>query len=227
MRRAPGWPGIFCLGGDGQASLESGGRHPVPWLPGLGPSGKGNLPPRKLEMPMITTPFRNARRAAAALALAALVAGCATTQIVSQWTDPQFKAGPLKKVLVFIAAKDDAVRRSAEDEAVRSLTGVTKGVASYTLYPDQPQLSKANEAAIKARLEKEGIDGALVVRLQAVDKDTVYVPPQTQIAPGPVGVGSYGSFYGYYGYAYGYTYTTAGYTYQETKYLVEAMVYRL
>ncbi|HSD61133.1 MAG TPA: hypothetical protein VLC55_09795 [Burkholderiales bacterium] len=176
---------------------------------------------------MITTPFRNAWRAAAALALAALVAGCATTQIVSQWTDPKFKAGPLKKVLIFIAAKDDAVRRSAEDEAVRGLTGVTKGVASYTLYPDQSQLGKANEAAIRSRLEKEGFDGALVVRLQTVDKDTVYVPPQTYGTLAPAGPMPYGSFYGYTGYAYGYVYTSPGYTYQESKYLIEAMVYKV
>ena len=176
---------------------------------------------------MITTPFRKVRRVAAALALAALMPGCATTQIVSQWTDPQYKAGPLKKVLVFIAAKDDAVRRSAEDEAVRALAGGTKGVASYTLYPDQGQINKANEAAIRSRLEKEGFDGALVVRLQTVDKETVYVPPQTYGTMAPAGPVPYGSFYGYTGYAYAYTYTTPGYTYQETKYLIEAMVYRV
>lgn len=176
---------------------------------------------------MITTPFRNTRRAAAALALATLVAACATTQIVSQWTDPQYKGGPLRKVVVFVAAKDETVRRSSEDQAVRDLSGATKGVASYTLYPDQSQLNKGNEAAIKSRLEKEGIDGALVVRLQTVDKDTVYVPPQSYGTLAPAGPLPYGSFYGYTGFAYGYTYTSPGYTYQETKYLIEAMVYKL
>ncbi len=176
---------------------------------------------------MITIPLRNARRAAATLVVAALTAGCATTQIVSQWTDPQYKAGPLKKVLIFIAAKDDAVRRSAEDQAARNLSGATRGVASYTLFPDQSQLNRGNEAAIRARAEKEGFDGALVVRLQNVDKDTVYVPPQTHGTLAPPGPVPYGSFYGYTGFAYGYVYTAPGYTYQENRYLIESLVYKL
>lgn len=173
---------------------------------------------------------RTFRRTATLLFIAALVAGCASTQIVSQWTDPQYKSGPLKKVVVFIAAKDEALRRAAEDRAVAALTGGTKGVASYTLFPDQKELDKRNEEKIKAVLEKQGIDGAIVTRLEAVDKDSVYVPPHTYAVPGaapPVAGVPYGSFYGYYGYAYGYAYATPGYTYQETKYRIETLVYRL
>lgn len=170
------------------------------------------------------------RRVAAMLLPATLIAGCASTQMVSQWTDPQYKSGPLTKVVVFIAAKDEAVRRATEDRAVSALTGSTKGVASYTLFPDQRELDKKNEDRIKAALEKQGIDGAIVTRLEAVDKDSVYVPPHAYVVPGappPVAGVPYGSFYGYYGYAYGYGYTTPGYTYQETKYRIETVVYRL
>lgn len=163
---------------------------------------------------------------AATLVLTQLLAGCANTEIVSHWRDPQYQGGPLKKIAIFIAAKDETVRRSAEDEAVRNLTGATKGVASYTLYPDQAQLSEADKDAIRARLVKEGIDGALVIRLQAVQKDYVYVPPQTTVAPSSLGV-PYRSFYGYSGYAYGYTYTTPERTIEQNKYLVESLVYKL
>jgi hypothetical protein len=168
--------------------------------------------------------------AAVLLFISAVLGGCASTQIVSQWSDPQYKAGPLKKVVVFIAAKDEAVRRATEDRAVAGLTGATKGVASYTLFPDQNELDKKNEARIKSVLEKQGMDGAIVTRLEAVDKDAVYVPPHTYAVPGavpPVAGVPYGSFYGYYGYAYGYAYSTPGYTYQETKYRIETLVYRL
>lgn len=173
---------------------------------------------------------RISRRAVTFLFATALVAGCASTEIVSQWRDPQYRDGPLKKVVVFIAAKDEGVRRAAEDRAVAALSGGTKGVASYTLFPDQKVLDKKNEQMIKGVLEKQGIDGAIVTRLEAVDKDSVYVPPHTYTGPAAVPAVAavpYGSFYGYYGYAYSYGYSTPGYTYQETKYRIETLVYRL
>ena len=163
-------------------------------------------------------------RAAAILILVQLIYGCATTQVISHWQDPNYTGGPLKKVAIFIAIKDEAERRAAEERAVSHLTGATKGVASYTLFPDQKQISKDNEGIIKERLTQAGIDGALVVRLQSVKKDTVYVPPQTVIS-NPYGGAPYGSFYGYSGYAY--AYSTPGYTIEEAKYVIEALVYKI
>jgi hypothetical protein len=179
---------------------------------------------------MPPTISRTCRRASAVASLAAIAAGCATTEIVSHWKDPQYAGGALKKVVVFVAAKDETVRRASEDRAVSGLSGATKGVASYTLFPEQKELDKKNEEKIKAVLQKQGIDGAVVTRLESVDKNAVYVPPQSYAVPGavpPVAGVPYGSFYGYYGYAYGYAYTTPGYTYQETKYRIETLVYRL
>jgi hypothetical protein len=160
-------------------------------------------------------------RTSVALMLTLTLCACATTKVISHWQDPNFSGEQLKKIAIFIAIKDETERRATEDRAVSNLTGATKGVASYTLFPDQKQISKENEEAIKTRLTQEGIDGALVVRLQSVEKNTVYVPPQTAVS------NPYGSFYGYSGYAYSYTYATPGYTYEEARYIIETEVYKL
>lgn len=168
------------------------------------------------------------RTGVAALVLTQVIAGCAaSTKIISHWQDPQYTGGPLNKIGIFVAAKDETVRRAIEDDAVRNLTGATKGVASYTLYPDQTEINKAGEAAIRARLEQEGIDGSVVIRLQSVKKDTIYVPPQTYVtAPAPMSA-PYHSFYGYSGYVYGQTHVAPGYTVAETKYIIETLVYKI
>ena len=174
-----------------------------------------------MKVTNMRTNLAHGMRAALILMLIQFISGCAaTTQVVSHWQDPDYTAGPLKKIVVFIAIKDESGRRAAEDEAVQKLTGTTKGVASYTLYPDQEKLRKTARQEIKSRLTQEGIDGALVIRLQSVNKDQQYVPPQTVAAP-------YGSYYDYAGYAYGYTYDMPGYTYVDTKYMIEALVYKL
>ena len=58
-----------------------------------------------------------------------------------------------------------------------------------------------------------------------MDKDNVYVPPQSYVAP--AALGPYGSFYSYGGYAYSSVYTMPGYTYQQTKYLIETILYEI
>jgi len=157
-----------------------------------------------------------------------LLAACASTSVVSEWRDPGYRGAPLKKIVIYIAAKEDGTRRVVEDRLAASFPKGTQGVPSYTLFPDPKEINEQNRAKIEARLKQEGFDGALTARLVSVDKDNVYVPPQTYVAPaaaGPaVGV-PYGSFYGYGGYAYSYAYTSPGYTYQQTKYLIETILY--
>ncbi len=159
----------------------------------------------------------------------ALLAACASTSVVSQWRDPAYRGAPLKKIVIYIAAKEDATRRMVEDRLASSFPKGTQAVPSYTLFPDPKEINEQNKEKIGARLRQEGFDGALTARLVSVDKDNVYVPPQTYVAPAgrpAVGV-PYGSFYGYGGYAYSYAYTAPGYTYQQTKYLIETILYAI
>jgi hypothetical protein len=183
-----------------------------------------------MEQTMPESLARNALRVIFATALIALIAACASTQLVSSWVDPNYQGGPLKKLIIFVASKDDAVRRNAEDQAAASLPASTKGVASYKLFPNQSDLNPQNQENIKAVMVRDGFDGALVTRVLSKDQNNVYVPPQTYLVPGagaPVAGVPYGSFYGYYGYAYSYAYVSPGYTYQQTTYMIESILYRL
>jgi hypothetical protein len=166
---------------------------------------------------------RSAARVAYLL-VSLLAAGCASTQIASSWRDPADKGGAVKKVVVFVAAQDDAIRRLAENRAVQSLPRGTVGVPSYTLF-EKPE---TDVDKVKARLAKEGFDGALISRLVSHDRSEAYVPPQTHIVqPYPFYTYRpyYRSFYGYYPEAY--AYTTPGYVSETQRYLVETLLYRL
>jgi hypothetical protein len=65
----------------------------------------------------MTTPWI-ARAGGLTLALAAALAGCATTQMTAQWRDPGFDAGTLRRgqVLVVCRVPDEALRRLCEDQ---------------------------------------------------------------------------------------------------------------
>ena len=169
--------------------------------------------------------FSLLRRTLLAAILTALLVACSSTLVISEWRDPGYQGAALKKILVYVAAGEDATRRTAEDRLAASFPKGTQGVPSYTLFPDAKEINKQNEKAIAARLQKEGFDGALTARLASVDKENVYMPPQTYLAP--TMLGPYGSFYGYGTFAYSSVYTVPGYTYQETKYMIETILYEI
>ena len=50
---------------------------------------------------------RTIRTAVAAFVMIQVIAGCASTKMVSHWQDPQYTGGPLNKIAIFIAAKDE------------------------------------------------------------------------------------------------------------------------
>lgn len=156
--------------------------------------------------------------------LAALIAACASTRLSSVWKDEAYRAGPMARIAVLVVDQDEATRRYAEDEAVRSLPPGTAGVPSYRLFDRQePDIAK-----VKARLAAEGFDGVLVGRLARTDKRKTYVPPQVHVLPGPfVGVPYYRSFYRFYGYAWNDVYASPGYTVETTRVIVETLVYAL
>lgn len=168
--------------------------------------------------------LRSARRLLLALIAMLVLGGCASTQLASTWKDPNDKGSPMKKIAVFAATSDDAIRRLAETRAVQSLPSGTTGVPSFTLFDKVEK----DVGKVKARLTLEGFDGALIARLVSYDKSETYIPPQIQPAqPYPFGpyLPQYHSFYYYYPYAY--LYVTPGYVAQTKRYIVETLLYRL
>jgi hypothetical protein len=152
-----------------------------------------------------------------ALAATTVLAGCEpATKVTKSWRDPAvvIEQGTYKKVLVVALLKDESSRRIVEDALVQKLEG--RGVASYT----QSFASNKDGEAVEAQLKKEGFDGAIVLRLVDIEKETNYVPGTTTYPA------YYGRFGGYYGGAYG-GYGTEGYYQEDKVYTVEINAYSL
>lgn len=141
---------------------------------------------------MNTRVTERARRGIAALgglALTALVASCATTEMTNTWTDPAAKGAALSKVAVVCMAKDPGLRRQAEDSAAAQLQ--QKGAQATPSYQLTGDTDLKDKEAIKAKLKAAGVDGVLVMRVTRVSE-------QVNAVDGP-----YGTFDGYYDYAEG------------------------
>ena len=156
------------------------------------------------------------------LSLAAVGLACSpSTTMKNSWRDPSV-TGPLdfKKVLVLMLNKDGTTRRTVEDKIAGRITTNRRveAVPSYTLLmgSDLQDQDHAKQIVLDA-----GFDGAVVMRLVGVDKQTTYVP------------GSYPSYYGsfwgpggYYGYGWPAVYDP-GYLQTDTIVNIETLIYSL
>lgn len=158
--------------------------------------------------------------------LALLLGACASTSLISSWESPEYRGGPLKKIAVFVMAKDENLRRFAEDQMVQKIPAGTRATAGHVLF-DKPNGDKDK---VRAALVEAGYDGVLVSRLLAVEKSQTYVPPQVHfVRTGPYVIASpyYGNFVGYYGHGYAVMQATPGYTFENTTVVVETVLYSL
>jgi len=155
--------------------------------------------------------------------LAALVVGllaCSTTTFDSTWRDPA--ARPLrltgKKVVGLFVNKNPVLRRTAEDAMAREITARgAQGVAAYTIVGDE---EIRDQEKVRAKLEKEGFSGVVVMRIAG--RETQYTVQPT-IWGGPY----YRHFWGgYWGYGWGYAYSP-GYLSVDKIVKVETLVYSL
>ena len=113
------------------------------------------------------------------------------------------------------ACKDEAMRRTVEDQLTKRITGST---SSYTIL-SQDDLQDRESA--KAKVKAGGYDGAVVMVLVSVDRTQTYVPGSAYAVPAP-----YTSMYGGWGYGWS-TYYDPGYV--DTDQLVDfnTNVYRV
>jgi len=146
----------------------------------------------------------------------ALLAACApTTEVLNTWADPSAGQVRFKKMLNVCACKDEAMRRTVEDQLSKRITGST---SSYTIL-SQDDLQDRESA--KAKVKAGGYDGAVVMVLVSVDRTQTYVPGSAYSVPAP-----YTSMYGGWGYGWS-TYYDPGYV--DTDQLVDfnTNVYRV
>jgi hypothetical protein len=123
---------------------------------------------------------------ALALALASS-SGCGTRTSTTQlWSADDYRAEPLRRVIVFGRNMAEPQRRAVEDRLATALAGhgVT-ATTSYRIYPALP----AREIT-QAELAQQGFDGAFVTTLHAVRERQSYVPGHYHAG------GMWGGYYG-------------------------------
>src|SRR5512145_1974657 len=102
--------------------------------------------------------------------LAALLAGCATPRVDTEWRDPAAPADALKgrRVLVACRAFDESLRRVCEDEWVRQLgfAGIA-GVPAYAV-PGFPLNSGDMSDEIRAAAKSRDAAAIVAVTLQSI-----------------------------------------------------------
>jgi hypothetical protein len=158
------------------------------------------------------------------LAVACAAADAAAgTKFVSTWRAPDVQPGRLagQKVVSVLVSDDEGLRRGIEHILARELTKL--GVQGVPLYSIVPASQVRDEAKVRAHLEKEGVAGAVVMRILSRSLETSgETTAMYYSAP------SYNSFYdgGYWGYGWGGVFD-AGHVLTEHVFNVETLVYSL
>src|ERR1700758_1307416 len=85
---------------------------------------------------------------------AAMMVGCASTEMTNTWFDPSAMSQPLHKVAVIALTKDPGMRRMAETEASKQIKGA-QVIPSYLVLSDE---DLRNREVVKAKLQDQGYD---------------------------------------------------------------------
>ena len=131
----------------------------------------------------------------ASIAVVLAVTACAAPTVLNtQWADPQFKAKPIRSILVVGIIKSSADRRKYEDTMVEQLAG--RGVRAVPSYRFSPEDGAVPQETMQKAVRESGATGVLLTRVVNVSQ-SVQVVPGMYMGP-PMGYG-FGGFYGYYG----------------------------
>lgn len=124
----------------------------------------------------------------------ALLSGCASTDLVNSWRDPEFH-GKLTSLVVVGVSKQAAVRRIFEDAFAGQLR--SKGIRAVPSYTLIPQDGPIDEPRLRAAVESANTDGVIITRLVDIRSKVTVMYPGPPVAPfyGPY-------YYGYYSAAW-------------------------
>ena len=129
-----------------------------------------------------------------AAVLLTVLCGCATTEVTNTWKDPQYRGGPVKKILVVGISNQASVRRTFEDTFAETLkaSGV-ETVPSYTVVPEDGQMA---EEKLRAAVQQSGAGAVLITRLVERQTDSMVTVAE------PIGAYRRTSLSGYYSSAW-------------------------
>lgn len=103
------------------------------------------------------------------------LSACSTaTPIVSEWRNPAYALGPLKRIMVGGLSRETSVRRNFEDEFVIQLRAAgIDALASYRYIPEDEGIDENN---LKQSAQKARADAVLFARSVKMEQKTNYGP---------------------------------------------------
>jgi hypothetical protein len=103
------------------------------------------------------------------------LSACSTaTPIVSEWRNPAYALGPLKRIMVGGLSRETSVRRNFEDEFVIQLRAAgIDALASYRYIPEDEGIDENN---LKQAAQKARADAVLFARSVKMEQKTNYGP---------------------------------------------------
>jgi hypothetical protein len=123
-----------------------------------------------------------------------LLAGCSTSRLVEQQSNPDYVGKSFKSVMVVAVTSDEMVRRTYEDRMVALLgSHGLQGIPAYSVFAKRGQVG---EADLREAIARSGVEGVLITRVTTVDRTSGY-SSGANITVG-YGYGYAGGFYGYY-----------------------------
>ena len=129
--------------------------------------------------------LRTIRASLLAVGLAAMLAGCATTQIDAEWRDPTLGAGSVKGTLLVVCrAPDEAMRRVCEDQWAGRLQ--EQGIAHVLSYSIRgfPWASLDTSDEMKSAARSSGAAALASMSLHRSDLAVVISGPQVGVGIG-------------------------------------------
>jgi hypothetical protein len=151
--------------------------------------------------------------------LAVMLTGCASTEIVNQWTNPEYTSPRFKRIMVIAVSRQPSIRRTFEDEFVAKLKEA--GVDAVPSYRYIPEDGPVDEARLQAVVKQANADAAIITRLVRVER-------RAEVSPGhyrPATALTFG-FYGGYNSAW-LGYYEPPYIYEYNVYISETSLYEV
>jgi hypothetical protein len=105
---------------------------------------------------------------------ALLLGGCAATQIINQWSNPNYPAASFKRILVIGVSKQTTIRRNFEDEFVAQLRAA--GADAAPSYEFTPEDGPVEESRLAQAVKQAGADAVITTRLVRVERKAEYIP---------------------------------------------------
>ncbi len=157
-------------------------------------------------------------RISVALLAVVFLAGCYSTSLTNEWTNPRYESKKLNKIAVVVIMKSGVVRQEIETYMVDYLNkNGLNAVEGSRVLKDTSQLP---EQKIEAMFNDAGIDAVLTMRKVAVDKQMNVVSPTVYPYPRAY----YNRFYSYY-YTSWDAFASPGYVRMDKTFRIENNLY--